>query len=425
MPKHSYVSAERFILSREFFGMKLGLDNITSFLQEIGNPQYNFLTIHIAGTNGKGSTAATLASILRAHGYRIGLFTSPHLVSMRERIRVNGSIITESGVTNFIDTYRSVLSRRKLSFFELMTALCLHYFSKRQVDIAVIETGLGGRLDATNVLAPVLTMTTDIGKDHVEILGNTIRKIAFEKAGIIKPSTPHIIGRLPREAEHIIRARCQSVRSPLYKLSPRHFTTVPRHNTFSYKSNGFVLDNLKPSLFGRHQLSNSALALKAVEVLEKRGIQIDAQCIRGGLKSINWPGRFQIVAKRGKPVHIFDVCHNVGGVEAFVQSFQDKFPGKKTRIITGFVKRKEHQKMIRILSTIAQEFLIVPLSTRRSTDLDELCAGLSFNHVTYRRFSSLRSAYRTLSKESVRDDVISIIGSHFLVGEFIGKIGIV
>ena len=164
MRKHTYVSAEKFILSREFFGMKLGLDNITEFLDDIGSPQLQYLTVHIAGTNGKGSTASLLASVLRAAGYKTGLFTSPHLVSLRERIRVNGRMISTRSVAAFIDRHRKELTRRKLSFFELVAAMALDHFQRSGVDIAVIETGLGGRLDATNVLAPILTIITDISR---------------------------------------------------------------------------------------------------------------------------------------------------------------------------------------------------------------------------------------------------------------------
>ena len=198
MRKHSFVSAEKYILSREFFGMKLGLENITEFLSDLDNPQKKYLTIHISGTNGKGSTASILAAIFQENGYKTGLFTSPHLVSLRERIRVNGNLISKNSVTGFINRNRLELSRRKLSFFELISAMAFDYFSRQKVDVAIIETGLGGRLDATNVLHPILTITTGISKDHSEILGNSLPVIAKEKAGIIKPDTPHLVGLIPK-----------------------------------------------------------------------------------------------------------------------------------------------------------------------------------------------------------------------------------
>jgi len=211
MPRHSYASAESFLLSREFFGMKLGLENITAFLKLIDTPQQHYHTVHLAGTNGKGSCAAMLDSILRSHGYKTGLFTSPHLVEFRERIRVNGRMIPRPSLVRFVDQYRSELTRRKLSFFETVAAMALEYFARTSVDVAVIETGLGGRLDATNVLSPLLTMTTDISRDHVEILGSSMAKIAREKAGIIKPGVPHLIAALPKAAENVIARRCHQV----------------------------------------------------------------------------------------------------------------------------------------------------------------------------------------------------------------------
>lgn len=175
--KHNYVSAERFILSREFFGMKLGLENIGQFLRDVGSPQDRFQSIHIGGTNGKGSTATMLASVLQEAGYRTGLFTSPHLVTLRERVRVNGEMIPKRSVTAFIDRHRRELTRRKISYFELVTAMAFDHFARQGVEVAVVEVGLGGRLDATNVLQPLLTVTTDVDFDHVEILGSSLARI--------------------------------------------------------------------------------------------------------------------------------------------------------------------------------------------------------------------------------------------------------
>ncbi|HEX2897634.1 MAG TPA: Mur ligase family protein, partial [candidate division Zixibacteria bacterium] len=198
MSRLSYHQAEKFILSREFFGMKLGLENIIDFLKTLDNPQDKYKTVHIAGTNGKGSTAAMLALIFKADGYKTGLYTSPHLVDFRERIQVNSEKIKKEAVAEFISQHKKVLQKRKLTFFEVVTALAFKYFADAQVDVAIIEAGLGGRLDATNVLSPNLTITTDIDFDHTEILGSTIQKISREKAGIIKSGKPHLVGLLPK-----------------------------------------------------------------------------------------------------------------------------------------------------------------------------------------------------------------------------------
>jgi len=424
MPGHSYGAAERFILSREFFGMKLGLENISEFLASIGSPQAKLQTIHIAGTNGKGSTAAMLDAVLRAQGYKTGLFTSPHLVSLRERVCVDGRRIPTRSVTAFIDRYRKVLSQRKLSFFELITAMGLYYFARVGVDIAVIETGLGGRLDATNVLNPILTLTTDISHDHVEILGSTVARIAAEKAGIIKPSVPHLTGILPAAADRVIRRQCEKLNAPYYRLTPQEFLPLPDKMSFDFSSNGLAMQNLHPSLIGGCQLKNSALVVKAASILNDSGLKISRRAIREGIGNTRWPGRFQVRQYQRKPTHVFDVCHNTAGVRAFVESFEAVFPGRKASVLTGLVKRKEHQKMFDQLSAIAHGYSLVPLKTGRSTDLAELMRTVNWRGVPCRKFGSLETAYFNLLQTCAPDDIIIVIGSHYLVGEFFDKYGI-
>lgn len=423
MLKKSYVAAERFILSREFFGMKLGLENITSFLDSIGSPQKKYQTIHIAGTNGKGSVAAMLDAILRATGYKTGLFTSPHLVDLRERIRVNGRKITRPSVTAFVDRFHRELVKRKLSFFEVVTALALYYFLRTRVEIAVIETGLGGRLDATNALSPTLTMTTDISRDHVEILGSSLRNIAREKGGIIKESVPHLIGLLPGEAEKVIRELCRKLKTPFYQLSHNEFTMHPHTMQLDFKSNGFAIQGLTPSLYGVHQLKNSALALKAVSILNQDGLTISRKAVRKGLVGAHWPGRFQVIQRKRRPTLVLDVCHNVGGIAAFVESFRIRFPDRKAYVITGFVKRKDHQAMFDSLAPLAKCYAVVPLRTKRSMDLIQLFNTTNWRGIPARRYGSLSSAMTRLSKVCRVDDIIVVTGSHFLVGEFFEKFG--
>ncbi|MFQ6008195.1 MAG: bifunctional folylpolyglutamate synthase/dihydrofolate synthase [Candidatus Zixiibacteriota bacterium] len=423
MLKHSYAAAERFILSREFFGMKLGLRNITSFLESIGSPQTKYRTIHIAGTNGKGSVAAMLDSILRAEGYKTGLYTSPHLIDFRERIKVNGRKIPKLSVAVFINRFRQELVKRKLSFFEVVTALALYHFFRTRVDVAVLETGLGGRLDATNVLSPLLTITTDISRDHMEILGSSLRRIAKEKAGIVKRGVPHVIGFIPREAEQVFYDRCSRQRAPLYRIDRSEFKMYPPLMRLDFQSNGLSVKNFTPSLYGVHQLKNTAVVLKAVSVLNQDGLSISKLAVRQGLVNVHWPGRFQVAHRKGKPTIIFDVGHNAAGIAAFVESFQIRFPGKKAYIITGFVKRKEHQAIFDCLAVIAKSYAVVPLKTKRSTDLKELFATINWRGIPSQRFGSLESAYRRLMKTCCADDIIIIIGSHFLVGEFFEKFG--
>ena len=418
--RHTYAAAERFILSREFFGMKLGLQNITEFLDSIGAPQLQYPTIHLAGTNGKGSTSAMLDAILRSAGYRTALFTSPHLVDFRERLKINGEKISRRAVISFVDRYRRELTERKLSFFELVTALGFEYFAREKVDIAVIETGLGGRLDASNVLTPLLTITTDISRDHVEILGSSLRKIAWEKGGIIKPDVPHLIGLLPPQATDVLREISRKKKAPFYRLKKSEFSGDPAAMRLDFLSDSLKLRNLKPSLTGTHQLTNAALVVKAISILQKHyRFPVPQRAIRQGIASTDWPGRFQIITDNGKPTLILDVCHNLGGVTAFAESFRHRYPGRTTYCITGFVKRKQHQAMFDQLARISDGYYLVPLKTKRSTDLDELLTTIRFRKIPVRKFGSLRAAYNNLLKSCEPNDIISIIGSHYLVGEFL------
>ncbi len=424
MQRHDYASAERFLLSREFFGLKLGLENITEFLKSIGAPQLRYPTIHIAGTNGKGSVASMLAEVMREQGYKTGLFTSPHLVSFRERVRVDGRPIPKRSLISFVDHHRPQLVKRKLSFFEVVTAMALEHFARVGVDIAVIETGLGGRFDATNVLKPLVTITTDISRDHMEILGNTLAKIAFEKAGIIKPGVPHVTGLLPEAAEKVIRLACRKQGAPCYRLLKKEFQPYINDMKLGFSSNGFSIKPFRPGMYGEHQLRNCAVALKTLSVLRAGGWPVSMRAIRAGLSRAQWPGRFQIIQRKNQPDLLFDVGHNAGGVAAFVKAFQDHYPGRKGHIITGFVKRKEHQKMFDALRHITHRYYLVPLKTHRSSDIDELIRQINWRGVPVKRCAGLRSAYNKLAKDCSADDIIAVVGSHYLVGEFFQAYGI-
>lgn len=287
------------------------------------------------------------------------------------------------------------------------------------MDIAVIETGLGGRLDATNVLEPCLTITTDISRDHTEILGSTVPTIAREKAGIIKPSVPHLIGLLPQQAVRVMRDTCKKRRAALCRLRKSRFKFDSKRSRLSYNGEAFTYSKVSPSLIGEHQLHNCALVLKAVDVLSRNGFSFSKVSVKRGLASTEWPGRFHIIRQKGQPTMVLDVCHNVAGTVAFVDTFLRRFPGKKTAVILGLVKRKEHRRIVNSLSRIAASFQLVPLKTRRSVDPDELVLYLNRSHIPVRKFRSLGTAYSTLLKSVGPDDIITVIGSHYLVGEFL------
>lgn len=286
--------------------------------------------------------------------------------------------------------------------------------------MAVIETGLGGRLDATNVLTPALTITTDISLDHADILGSTVKKIAGEKAGIIKPGVPHLIGELGREARAVMQEACRKEGSPMVSLQRKDFDLDDRRLLLNCHIDGMKINCLKPSLAGRHQLRNSALVLKAVSLLRQHGFKISKAAIKQGVETANWPGRFQIISGRGAAsVVVLDVGHNPGGARAFVDTFCRLYPGRKSHFLLGFVKRKEHQVIVDILAPIAKSFFLVPLKTKRSCDVKELATGLNWQGVPVVTSAKLETAHNRLLKIATSDDIISVVGSHYLVGEYL------
>ena len=300
-----------------------------------------------------------------------------------------------------------------------MTALALDCFARELVDIAVVETGLGGRLDATNVLSPCLTITTHISRDHTEILGSTIGKIAWEKAGIVKPAVPHLIGRLPREAVKVMCDMCQKQKAPLQQLRLADYRTDRERFRLDFSGQTFRMNKVALSLCGEHQMQNGALVLKAVDILNQNGMMFRRSSIRKGLTEVEWPGRFQILARNGKPTVVLDVCHNASGAQTFAATFARRFPGRTLSIILGLVKRKEHQLIVDALAPIASDFSLVPLKTRRSVDLDELISCLNWSGVPVRKYGRLSTAYSHLVKSARADDYIGMVGSHYLVGEFL------
>ncbi len=414
----NYRAALDFILAREHFGIKLGLDNISRFLDAIGRPHDRFPAIHLAGTNGKGSTAAYIDSIMRQAGYKVGIFTSPHLVDFRERIRVNGKRISAQYITDFIRKYRGIIVRHKITFFEVCTALAFCHFADRKVDLAVVEFGLGGRLDATNTLVPLLSIITDISFDHTNILGETIKKITYEKAGIIKKGIPVLTGILPLGARNEVARVCCKRKSPLLRLMPKNFIMNGRPFGFEYEGNLLSVRNLQSSLPGDHQVKNAALAVRSTECLMESGFKITRLDIINGLKKTDWPGRFEILKFRGKPTVILDVGHNPAGVKATVTCFRKMFPGRKADLVIGFVRFKSLAEIVGTLQRIARRVEIARLDTYRTTEPSEIARHFS-RGIPVVTSNSLVESARRLIHSARNDDIVIICGSHYAVGEFL------
>lgn len=414
-----YKSALKYILSRELFGMKLGLENISRFLDYLGNPEKKFPSVHIAGTNGKGSTAAYLDSILRQAGYKTGIFTSPHLVDFRERIKVSGGQIGKQYITNFIEKHKKTISGYKITFFEVCTALAFEYFADKKVDIAIIETGLGGRLDATNTMIPLLSIITDISYDHTHILGNTLRKIAFEKAGIIKKDVPILTGILLPPAMHEIDRVCRQRKSPLYRLLAKDFSELNKSFNFHFHHGNLDLRKLESSLPGKHQILNAVLSIRVLQLLKASGFAVSSCHIRAGLKKTVWPGRFQTLKQKGKPTVILDVGHNPAGFKAMINCFKTLYPNRKADIVVGMVSFKDLKKSLAYLPHIARKVTVAPLKTHRSAKPIDMARILRSKKVPVTISSSITSAARKMINSAKTDDIIIVCGSHYGVGEFI------
>jgi dihydrofolate synthase/folylpolyglutamate synthase len=417
--KNRYQKALRFIDERQHFGIKLGLHNIQALAEQLGNPQDRFLTVHVAGTNGKGSTSSFIAGILRANGYKVGLYTSPHLADYRERIRIDGQKIPPAAVVEFIETHKRALIRSQATFFELTTALAFWYFAREGIDWGVIETGLGGRLDATNIITPVVSVITNIGLEHTNILGKTIYQIAGEKGGIIKPSVPLVTGMADNgnDAARRFHELCRERQAPISFRDTREYAhqTSNGHDRIIIKRGPFAGTTASLSLAGRHQVENAILAVRAVEVIKSLGHRITRASVRRGLTSNRWPGRFMTV--RSRPTVIIDVAHNPDGFLVLAETLRNRFPGRKFDFLIGMVEKKQGNRCLQIIAPLARTISVVRLQIDRADDAYYLVSDLSFGKNRVRVYPDAATAYKDLLENSADSDILIITGSHFIMGE--------
>ncbi len=412
-----YQTALQYLYGLRWFGIKLGLSQISALLRRLGDPHYRFKSIHIAGTNGKGSTAAIIESILRRAGYKTGLFTSPHLIDFRERIRVNGEMIPEEEVLEFVQGQMDYMSRKGITFFEASTALAFHQFAQEGVDIAVVETGMGGRLDATNVLSPEICLITNISLEHTQYLGSTLAEIAREKAAIIKPGVTTVCGVGEREPREVIEERCREQGSNLLLLgkeaSFQSARVTSEGTEFSLQTGSYHYKGLWLNLLGRHQIRNGALAIIAVEELGKKGWRVDEGSIREGLREVDWPGRFQIWCDH--PLIILDVAHNPAGVEVLGKSLEEIFPRRRRVFLFGVMEDKDYPKMIRKLEEMADLFVFTRPSMDRAASPLEVAQELRGKD--YQVEEDIPRAIDFSLEYLSSGELLCITGSHYTVGE--------
>jgi len=382
-----------------FFKHKLNLDSIKAVCNKLNNPQNNFKSIHVAGTNGKGSSSHMLASIFHEAGYKVGLYTSPHLNSFRERIKINGLMISEHDVIDFVKNNKSYFSNNKISFFEMTVAMAFDYFSNSQVDIAIIETGLGGRLDATNIIDPILSLITNVGLDHQEFLGTEIRKIAFEKAGIIKNNIPVVISEYQQDIHDIFLNKAKKMNSSIFL-------------TDDFDESEYPTD-----LNGCFQKKNIKGVVKVIELISE--FNIKDKIIKKGLlnivKNTNLRGRWDVINKNPKVV--LDVGHNLHAFKENLKMFNN-LNYNKLRMVIGFVKGKDFIKILKLLPKSAVYYFCQP-NNSRALPVKQIYDYSKKIKLKANSFSSVKSAYKASLNDSNQNDFIYVGGSNFVVADLI------
>jgi dihydrofolate synthase/folylpolyglutamate synthase len=378
----TYEEALEWIHARLRLGIKPGLKRMEWMMAKLANPHHELKTVHIGGTNGKGSTVTFLRSILQAGGHTVGTFTSPYIEQFNERISINGKPITDEEIlqiANVIKPLADELEETELggpTEFEVITAMAFYYFARiHAVDIVIFEVGLGGRFDSTNIILPMLSIITNIGLDHVNILGHTYEEIAFEKAGIIKPGTPVFTGVKRPDALGVIEKQAGKMEASLFKIneefSIENHKSLPKGELFTLKSDEHTLENLEISLIGEHQTENASLAIMASLYLNDRGLfPLSEAEIRTGLTKAYWPGRFEILSE--DPLVVIDGAHNDEGITALVHELNQRYDDRKIHIVFAALKDKSLEKMIGKLDGIADKITFVSFDYPRAAAADTL-----------------------------------------------------
>jgi dihydrofolate synthase / folylpolyglutamate synthase len=418
----SYQQAVDYLYRLQWHGNKLGLENIRQILNDLKDPQERYRSVHIAGTNGKGSTAALITSVLQAQGYRTGLYTSPHLVDFSERIRVNGTPIAHEDVARLTDKITQLTAsnlRLTPTFFEFTTAMAFSFFAESDVDIAVIEVGMGGRLDATNVITPLVSVITNIQYDHQVYLGDSLAKIAFEKAGIVKQNVPTVTATTEPEAYQVIARVCGERQSRLYRLGDEFCVEGSSPEDFLYRGIHQSWAHLSMGLLGQHQLKNAACALVTAELLSGQGLTITETSIRDGFRSVQWEGRLEPIESPGGPLILLDGAHNPAGAEAlrnYLYELKTK-RGGKLFIVLGILQDKDIRAVLKQLVPLADEVILTRPDYHRAASLADLeMAALSLGvPVTLRE--RVYQAVELAKTKAGPEDCICITGSLFTVGE--------
>ena len=415
-------------LGHEMLAMKLGLDSIAALCRELGEPQLRYKVVHIAGTNGKGSTAAMVEAIGLAAGHRIGLYTSPHLVSITERVRVNGQEIAPEDFARLANRVRTacekLVDNKTLpalpTYFEQVTAIGYLYFAEQKIDLAILEVGLGGRLDATNICAPTVCAITPVSLDHQEYLGHQLAQIAAEKAGIIKANIPVVVAPQPEEARQAIVARAAELSAPLiFVEAPENklFTDEAATGMFHFKYHTALTDySVQLNLRGEHQTINARTAIHLAEQLRQQGLCMPKSAIEAGLDHVNWVGRLEIIAVEGRQV-LLDGAHNLAGaktLEEFLRTYEANIP---ITMIFGAMSDKAIAGMAEMLFPFATILIATHINNPRSASPIVISDAATQLNIPSMQAESVTAAFREALQRTPSHGLICVCGSLYLIGE--------
>jgi dihydrofolate synthase/folylpolyglutamate synthase len=428
MEQQKYLEVINYLYSLQRFGIKLGLHNIERLLKLLQNPEEKFTSIHIAGTNGKGSTSSFIASILSSSGYKVGLYTSPHLVDFTERIRINGAPISRERVVEYVEILRDEINLLRATFFEVTTAIAFKYFADEKVDFAVVEVGLGGRLDSTNVIKPAVSVITTVSFDHMDVLGEAIEQIAFEKAGIIKEGIPCVTGCEDEKVLDVIKKVANEKKSELVVLdevAKFELKEIDEKGVkFDLKTRSNFYSDLVAGVGGSFQVRNSSLSVLAYEKLCDLGLaKFKSDFVYDGLLNVvkfsGLRGRLEILKE--KPKVVADVAHNYPAI-CQLASELGNFKRKRTLVLFGVMKDKEYEKMIKKLSEVVDFAVAAQPKIGRALNCKTIAEIFKRNNVEAIEIPDSDKAYDFILDEAGEDDLILVTGSHYLVGEVIAHI---
>ena len=412
----TYPKCLEYMYSLRRFGIILGLDTIEKILNALGNPQNSFLSIHVTGTNGKGSIASTLASILRASGKKVGLYTSPHLVRFNERIRVGDEAISDEDVIRSHEAVKQVVAgKREPTFFEYTTAMAFYYFALQGVEWAVIETGMGGRLDATNVITPAVSVISNVSLEHQMYLGKTLPLIAYEKGGIIKKKVPAVTGVKQPSAISVLDKIALEKQSSLYRMGTDFRVRRNRDGSFTYSGIKTTWSNMKTGLLGDYQAENAAISLAACEVLNFGMLRLTLDVIRAGLAQTRWPGRLEIVLNH--PLVVLDGAHNLMAARNLAAHLRKNMKEKKVTLVIGILDDKPYTEMLRALLPTAHRVILTQAKIDRALQPEILFNEAKKIHPRIEIVKTVGEAFRHALRTAGRDNAVCVAGSLYVVGE--------